>query len=103
MYKLWYWALIDLENDGRFVASVPDLDEIAAWGSTDKEAIARVTQLAREHVRTLQGTGQPIPRPRRAAEMPSSTRPKEIGRAMIAIEIGRPDASGGGPTKSKAA
>ena len=101
MYKVWYWALIDRESDGRFIASVPDLDDVAAWGPTDKEAIAHVTQVAGDHVRALQGSGQPLPRARPAAEMPSSTRPKEIGRAMIAIEVGRQAATTGGPVRSE--
>jgi predicted RNase H-like HicB family nuclease len=100
MYKVWYWALIDRESDGRFVASVPDLDDVAAWGPTDKEAIAHVTQIAADHVRALQGSGQPLPRARPAAEMPSSTRPREIGRAMIAVEVGRASVSAAGPLKS---
>jgi predicted RNase H-like HicB family nuclease len=89
MYKVWYWALIDRESDGRFVASIPDLDDVAAWGPTDKEAVSHVAQLAGDHVRACQESGQPIPRRRPASEMPSSTRPKEIGRAMISVDVGR--------------
>ena len=25
MYRIWYWATVDRESDGRFVASIPDL------------------------------------------------------------------------------
>ena len=25
MYRIWFWALIDRESNGRFVASIPDL------------------------------------------------------------------------------
>jgi hypothetical protein len=24
MYKIWYWAMIDRESNGRFIASIPD-------------------------------------------------------------------------------
>ena len=30
MYRIWYWAMISRENDGRFVASIPDLGDLAA-------------------------------------------------------------------------
>jgi predicted RNase H-like HicB family nuclease len=97
MYKVWYWALIDRESDGRFVARIPDLEEIAAWGPTDKEAVAHVAKIAGDHVRTLRESGQPVPRARPASEMPSSTRSKEIGRTMISLEVGRAAATTGVP------
>jgi hypothetical protein len=46
MYRIWYWAMISRENDGRFVASIPDLGGLAAYGDTDKDAVAHVTDLA---------------------------------------------------------
>src|SRR5512143_3495256 len=51
MYRIWYWAMISCENDGRFVASIPDLGDLAAYGDSDKAAVAHVTDLAREFVR----------------------------------------------------
>ena len=51
MYRVWYWAMIDRENDGRFIASIPDLGELAAYGHSDKDAVAHVTELANQHVR----------------------------------------------------
>ena len=30
------WAMIDRESDGRFIASIPDLGDLAAYGGTDK-------------------------------------------------------------------
>ena len=32
MYRIWYWAMIDRGSDGRFIASVPDLGDLAAYG-----------------------------------------------------------------------
>ena len=29
MYRIWYWAVIDLERGGRFIASIPDLGDRA--------------------------------------------------------------------------
>ena len=48
MYRIWYWTMIDRQTDGRFVASIPDLGDLAAYGVTDKDAVAHVTDLARE-------------------------------------------------------
>ena len=38
MYRIWYWALVGRENDGRFIASIPDLEDLAAWGGNEKDA-----------------------------------------------------------------
>jgi predicted RNase H-like HicB family nuclease len=64
MYRVWYWAMIDRESDGRSIASIPDLDDLAAYGQGDKDAVARVTELAGERVRAAVDDGQPVP-PRR--------------------------------------
>ena len=92
MYRVWYWAMIDRENDGRFVASIPDLWDIAAYGDTDKDAVAHVTDLAAERVRAAVDDGQPVPRRRQFAEMPNHIRSKEVGRAIIPVEVGRREA-----------
>ena len=57
MYRIWYWAMIDRETNGRFVASIPDLGDLAAYGDTDKDAVAHVTELARESVQPLSRAG----------------------------------------------
>jgi predicted RNase H-like HicB family nuclease len=95
MYRIWYWAMIDRETDGRFVASIPDLGDLAAYGDTDKDAVAHVTELARESVRAAVESRQPVPRQRHYNEMPSFLRSKEIGRAIIPVEVERGAA---GPT-----
>jgi predicted RNase H-like HicB family nuclease len=93
MYRVWYWAMIDRESDGRFVASIPDLGDLAAFGDTDKDAVAHVTDLAGERVRAAVDDGQPVPPRRHSSEMPSQIhRSKEVGRAMIPVEVGRREA-----------
>jgi predicted RNase H-like HicB family nuclease len=92
MYRVWYWAMIDRENDGRFVASIPDLWDLAAYGDTDKDAVAHVTDLAAERVRAAVDDGQPVPRRRQFSEMPNYIRSKEVGRAIIPVEVGRREA-----------
>ena len=89
MYRIWYWAMIDRETHGRFVASIPDLGDVAAYGDTDKDAVAHVTELARESVQAAVESGQPVPRQRHYNEMPSFLRSKEISRAIIPVEVER--------------
>ena len=89
MYRIWYWAMIDRETDGRFVASIPDLGDLAAYGDTDKDAVAHVTELAGESVHAAVESGQPVPRQRHYNEMPSFLRSKEISRAIIPVEVER--------------
>jgi predicted RNase H-like HicB family nuclease len=92
MYRIWYWATIDREYDGRFVASIPDLWDIAAYGDTDKDAVTHVTELASERVRAALDDGRQVPPRRQSSEMPSHIRSKEVGRAMIPVEVGRREA-----------
>ena len=87
--QIWYWAMIDRESDGRFVASIPDLGDLAAYGGTDKDAVAHVTDLARDTVRATVESGHPVPPRRHYNEMPSFRRSKEIGRAIIPVEVER--------------
>jgi hypothetical protein len=35
MYRVWYWAIVDRESDGRFIASIPDLGDLAADGKNE--------------------------------------------------------------------
>ena len=53
MYRVWYWAIVDRERDGRFLASIPDLGDLAAYGDTEKDPVAHVAELAAKHVRPL--------------------------------------------------
>ena len=90
MYRIWYWATVDRESDGRFIASIPDLGDLAAYGDTDKDAVAHVTDLAGERVRAVVEGGQPVPSRRHSSEMPSQIRrSKEVGRAIIPVEVER--------------
>jgi predicted RNase H-like HicB family nuclease len=92
---IWYWAILDRERDG-FIARIPDLGDLAAYGAVEKDAVAHVAKRAGGHVRALEESGQPVPRPRQASEMPTTLQAK-IGRAMISVQVGRPVAKPGSP------
>ncbi len=81
MCRIWYWARIDRDNDGRFVATIPDLGYLAAYGGSDNAAVAYLTDLARDRVRSAVEAGQSAPPRRHFTKMPSSVHAKEIGRA----------------------
>src|SRR5262249_3855958 len=87
--RVWYWAMIDRESDGRFIASIPDLDDLAAHGLSDKDAVAHVTDLAGEHVRSMVASGGRAPRRRHFTELPSYPHSNLIGHAIIPVEIER--------------
>ena len=89
MFRIWYWAAIDRETDGRFIANIPDLGDLAAYGDNEKEAVAHVAQLAASHVRALVEAGQPAPQARPAAELSTAIRSKEVGRSLIPVQVGR--------------
>ncbi len=89
MYRIWFWAMVDRENDGCFIASIPDLGDLAAHGENEKDAVAHVAKLAGEHVRAAVESGQPVPHRRHFSEMPSHLRSKEIGAAIIPVEVPR--------------
>ena len=98
MYRVWYWAIVDREIDGRFVASISDLGDLAVYGENEKEAVAHVAGLAAQHVRTLVESGQPAPRARQASELPIGIRSKEMGRSLIPVEVERAAAKPGPPS-----
>jgi predicted RNase H-like HicB family nuclease len=89
MFRIWYWAMIDRKSDGQFVAVVPDLGDLAAYGDNEKNAVANAAQLAAEHVGALVESGQSIPRARPASQMPAIPQANKIGRAMISVRVER--------------
>jgi predicted RNase H-like HicB family nuclease len=99
VHWVWYWAILDREGDGRIVASIPDFGNLAAHGVNEKDAVAHVAKRAGEHVRALEESGQPVPRPRQPSEMPTTLQAK-IGRAMISVQVGRPVAKPGSPASA---
>ena len=54
-----FWS----EEDGCFIACVPDLDNCAAWGMTYEEALAQAHVAIRADLAFRRRCGEPIPEP----------------------------------------
>lgn len=55
-----YWS----EDDGAYIAEVPELAGCMADGSTAAEALSNVEQIIREWIETAQELGRPVPEPK---------------------------------------
>jgi predicted RNase H-like HicB family nuclease len=55
-----YWS----DEDGAFIAEVPELPGCAADGKTYKEALANVEVMIKEWIETAKEMGRPIPAPK---------------------------------------
>ena len=54
-----FWS----DEDGCFVACVPDLENCAAWGTSYEEALARAHAAIRADLESRRVFGDPIPKP----------------------------------------
>ncbi len=52
------------EEDGGYIADIPDLDACSAFGATQQEARAEVEIAKAAWLSAARETGRPIPRPR---------------------------------------
>ncbi len=60
-----YWINIFYsEEDGGYIADIPDLEACSAFGHTAKEALAEVKIARQLWLETAQETSRPIPAPR---------------------------------------
>jgi len=56
-----YIVLIDMDEDGMFVAEVPALPGCISQGSTREEALRNVKEAIAGYLESLQAHGDPIP------------------------------------------
>jgi predicted RNase H-like HicB family nuclease len=54
---------IDREDDGRILASVPDLPGIMAYGGTEEEAVRKVKSIALQVLADMIASGEDVPAP----------------------------------------
>jgi predicted RNase H-like HicB family nuclease len=52
------------DEDGGYIADIPDLDSCSASGRTPEEAVAEVSQAKRAWIDAAIATGRPVPPPR---------------------------------------
>jgi predicted RNase H-like HicB family nuclease len=52
------------EEDGGYIADIPDLDSCSAFGETAEQALAEVEQAKRAWLEAARQAGKPIPEPR---------------------------------------
>lgn len=52
------------EEDGGYIADIPDLEACSAFGRTPEEAVAAVNEARELWLATGREEGRPIPRPR---------------------------------------
>ena len=55
---------LEQEDDGRWIAEVPELPGCAADGMTYKQALANAEIVIREWIETARELGRPIPEPK---------------------------------------
>ena len=52
------------EEDGGYIADIPDLDSCSAFGATPEEALAEVRRAEEAWLAAARAAGKPIPPPR---------------------------------------
>ena len=52
------------EEDGGYIADIPDLEACSAFGKTPEEAVAAVKEAKEAWLAAASQAGRPIPRPR---------------------------------------
>jgi len=52
------------EEDGGYIADIPDLEACSAFGATPTEALAEVEKAKQAWLEAARAEGKPVPRPR---------------------------------------
>lgn len=52
------------EEDGGYIADIPDLESCSAFGSTPEEALAQVEKARKAWIEAARSAGIPVPPPR---------------------------------------
>lgn len=61
MSKMSYRVIIERDEDGIYVAKVPDLPGCATEGKTKKELMKNVKEAIQAYVKALKKDGNPVP------------------------------------------
>ena len=57
------------DEDGGYIADIPDLDSCSAFGATPEEALHEIVKAKAAWIEAAQSTGKPIPEPRYRPEI----------------------------------
>ena len=52
------------QDDGGYIADIPDLDSCSAFGDTPEQALAEVERAKAAWLEAARAAGKPVPRPR---------------------------------------
>ena len=63
--KKEFEVVLEAQDDGGYVASVPDLPGLWTQGETKEEAVAMVKDAIAGYLESLAELGRPIPKPKR--------------------------------------
>ncbi len=62
--KDYHINIFHSEEDGGYIADIPDLESCSAFGSTPEEALAEVTRARTAWLEAAESAGKPVPVPR---------------------------------------
>ncbi|MBX7132343.1 MAG: type II toxin-antitoxin system HicB family antitoxin [Fimbriimonadaceae bacterium] len=55
--------ILELEDDGRYSASAPDLPGCYSWGATREQALDHIREAIEVWIESAKADGDPIPKP----------------------------------------
>ncbi|HEY4760720.1 MAG TPA: type II toxin-antitoxin system HicB family antitoxin [Thermoguttaceae bacterium] len=61
--KDYHINIFHSDEDGGYIADIPDLDSCSAFGNTPEEALAEVEKVKEAWLATARESGKPIPAP----------------------------------------
>lgn len=64
MMKAYHINIFYSEEDGGYIADIPDLKYGSAWGETEEEALREVLNAKQAWLEVAKSEGKPIPEPR---------------------------------------
>lgn len=62
--KDYHINIFHSEEDGGYIADIPDLESCSAFGGTPEEALAEVTRARTAWLEAAESAGKPVPAPR---------------------------------------
>jgi predicted RNase H-like HicB family nuclease len=80
-----YYSIIERDDDGQFVGWIPDLPGVTAEGATEAEVLRTLAATARQCLRDLLMSGEPLPSARPAGELPPTVGARGHRRLLLII------------------